>query len=184
MVKLADFGLARYDTIPMKGYTNEVITLWYRPPEVLLGSRKYSGEIDMWSVGCIMAELLLAKPLFMGQNEEEQLSAIFSILGLPTPEEWPDLELLPEWSKFDLKLERNDEEFENLLNRCDGDALDLIMKMLSCNPENRITAREALTHEWFYSQEEAPSQDSPPKAPQGRGAQKEVYMADNLSDEF
>lgn len=57
-VKLADFGLARFDTIPMKGYTNEVITLWYRPPEVLLGNRKYKGEIDVWSVGCIMAEMV------------------------------------------------------------------------------------------------------------------------------
>ena len=150
-VKLADFGLARYDTIPMKGYTNEVITLWYRPPEVLLGSRKYRGEIDMWSVGCIMAELILGKPLFIGQNEEGQISAIFSVLGLPTPDEWPDMEYLPDWEKYDLKVERTDEDFDMLLQRCDGDGLDLLMKMLSCNPQTRILSTEALSHGWFMS---------------------------------
>lgn len=154
-VKLADFGLARYDTIPMKGYTHEVITLWYRPPEVLLGNRKYKGEIDVWSVGCILAELvdsfhqLIGKPLFMAQTEEGQVNSIFSVLGLPTPEEWPELETLPEWSKFDIKLERNDEDFELLLSRCDPECLDLLMKMLSCNPAMRISAEEALHHEFF-----------------------------------
>lgn len=137
----------------MKGYTHEVITLWYRPPEVLLGARKYRGEVDMWSLGCIFAEMLLGKPLFMAQEEEGQLSQIFSILGFPTPEEWPDLELLPEWEKFNLKLERKDAEFENLLNSCDGEGLDLLMKMLSCNPEKRISAADALCHNWFYQDE-------------------------------
>ena len=85
----------------------------------------------------------------MAQTEEAQVSAIFSVLGLPTPEEWPELESLPEWSKLDIKIERNDEDFEALLNKCDGDALDLVMKMLSCNPQHRISAEDALRHEWF-----------------------------------
>lgn len=92
---------------------------------------------------------LIGKPLFMAQDEGGQLSSIFSILGLPTTEEWPDMEMLPEWEKIDLNLERNDEDFEFLLNRCTGSCLDLLMRMLSCNPVNRISAWEALHHEWF-----------------------------------
>lgn len=68
VLKLADFGLARASGIPVKSYTHEVVTLWYRPPDVLLGSQKYSTEIDIWSVGCIFAELVNLKPLFAGQN--------------------------------------------------------------------------------------------------------------------
>jgi len=88
----------------MKGYTNEVVTLWYRPPDVLLGSRNYDDRIDVWSVGCIMAELLNKKPLFMGKNEEDQCNVIFSKLGSPVPEDWPDVETLPELHKFNIQL--------------------------------------------------------------------------------
>jgi len=84
----------------MKGYTNEVVTLWYRPPDVLLGSRNYDGKIDVWSVGCIMGELMNKKPLFMGKNEEDQTNIIFQKMGSPIPEDWPDVEELPEWDKF------------------------------------------------------------------------------------
>jgi len=65
-LKLADFGLARASGIPVKNYTNEVVTLWYRPPDVLLGSKNYTTSIDIWSVGCILAELHNMKPLFAG----------------------------------------------------------------------------------------------------------------------
>lgn len=89
----------------------------------------------------------------MAQDEEGQLSAIFSTLGLPTQEEWPEMEILPEWEKMELKLERNDEDFDKLLTRCDADALDLVMKMLSCNPKYRISSTDALKHEWFLQDE-------------------------------
>lgn len=85
----------------------------------------------------------------MAQDEGGQLSSIFSILGLPTTDEWPDMECLPEWEKLELNLERNDDDFEFLLNKCNGNSLDLLMKMLSCNPRSRISAEEALFHEWF-----------------------------------
>jgi len=69
ILKLADFGLARAVGVPVAGYTNEVVTLWYRAPDVLLGSKKYSSSIDVWSVGCIFAEMVNMKPLFAGNSE-------------------------------------------------------------------------------------------------------------------
>lgn len=89
----------------------------------------------------------------MAQDEAGQLSSIFSVLGLPTQEEWPEMEMLPEWEKIELNLERNDEDFEFLLNRCDGSGLDLLMKLLSCNPERRISAEEAMYHDWFLEED-------------------------------
>lgn len=97
MLKLADFGLARSTGIPVKNYTNEVVTLWYRAPDVLLGSTNYSFTIDMWSIGCIMAELILMKPIFMGKNEKEQIESIFKIIGTPTTEILETSSNLPLW---------------------------------------------------------------------------------------
>lgn len=77
VLKLADFGLARAFGIPVKNYTHEVVTLWYRAPDILMGSKKYSTSVDIWSVGCIFAELVNKKPLFQGQSEEDQLDKIF-----------------------------------------------------------------------------------------------------------
>lgn len=76
-LKIADFGLARAFGIPVRAYTHEVVTLWYRAPEVLLGSPRYSCPVDIWSVGCIMAELITKKPLFQGDSEIDQLFRIF-----------------------------------------------------------------------------------------------------------
>src|SRR3954470_18060048 len=80
-LKLADFGLARAFGIPVRNYTHEVVTLWYRAPDVLLGSRKYSTSVDIWSVGCIFAEMVNARPLFPGASDADQLVKIFKILG-------------------------------------------------------------------------------------------------------
>ena len=84
-LKLADFGLARAFGIPVRSYTHEVVTLWYRPPDVLLGSRKYSTPVDIWSVGCIFAEMINGSPLFTGTSEQNQLEKIYWQLGTPTP---------------------------------------------------------------------------------------------------
>jgi cyclin-dependent kinase len=95
ILKLADFGLARAFGIPVKNFTHEVVTLWYRAPDVLMGSKNYSTSVDIWSVGCIFAEIVTHKPLFAGNNEEEQLAKIFSIRGTPSEEEWPGIKELP-----------------------------------------------------------------------------------------
>jgi len=94
-LKLADFGLARSFGIPVRSYAHEVVTLWYRSPEVLLGSRHYSTPIDMWSVGCIFAEIASGRPLFPGRNEKDQLLRIFKVLGTPTLDDWPGMAALP-----------------------------------------------------------------------------------------
>uniref|UniRef100_A0A674PPS6 Protein kinase domain-containing protein n=1 Tax=Takifugu rubripes TaxID=31033 RepID=A0A674PPS6_TAKRU len=88
-LKLADFGLARAKSVPTKTYSNEVVTLWYRPPDVLLGSTEYFTSIDMWGVGCIFYEMITGRPLFPGSTVEDELHLIFRILGTPTEESWP-----------------------------------------------------------------------------------------------
>lgn len=90
-LKVADFGLARAFTIPVRPYTSQVVTLWYRAPEVLLEAQEYSTPIDVWSVGCILAELANKAPLFTGDSEIDQIFRIFRVLGTPTEKEWAGL---------------------------------------------------------------------------------------------
>uniref|UniRef100_A0A7S4V9V4 Cyclin-dependent kinase 2 homolog n=1 Tax=Alexandrium monilatum TaxID=311494 RepID=A0A7S4V9V4_9DINO len=96
-LKLADFGLARAFGIPVRSYTHEVVTLWYRAPDVLMGSRKYSTPVDIWSVGCIFAEMVNGRPLFPGNTDSDQLHKIFKVLGTPTEQSWPSITELPDW---------------------------------------------------------------------------------------
>ena len=84
LLKLADFGLARAFGIPVKNFTHEVVTLWYRAPDILLGSKNYTTSVDIWSVGCIFAEMVNRKPLFAGHDERDQLNKIFAIRGTPS----------------------------------------------------------------------------------------------------
>ena len=96
-LKLCDFGLSRMFSLPMGKMTHEIITLWYRPPEVLLGIENYTTKVDSWSIGCIMAEMVNGKPLFPGDSEIGQLFKIFSVLGTPNEENWPGVTKLPEY---------------------------------------------------------------------------------------
>ena len=95
ILKLADFGLARAFGIPVKNFTHEVVTLWYRAPDILMGSKNYNTSVDIWSVGCIFAEMVTRRPLFAGQNEEDQLMKIFKGRGTPALELWPQMKDLP-----------------------------------------------------------------------------------------
>jgi len=96
-LKLADFGLARAFGIPVRSYTHEVVTLWYRAPDVLMGSRKYSTPVDLWSVGCIFGEMAAGRALFPGTSDHDQLMRIFKVLGTPTEDTWPTMIDLPEY---------------------------------------------------------------------------------------
>lgn len=109
ILKLADFGLARpFNSSEKKQIlTNRVITLWYRPPELLLGTFHYGPEIDMWSVGCIMAELLSKKTLFPGRNSIDQLDKIYQVCGSPNANNWPEAMDLPFWDALKPKREYN-----------------------------------------------------------------------------
>ncbi|KAL6122776.1 hypothetical protein NUSPORA_00033 [Nucleospora cyclopteri] len=139
-IKLADFGLARAANVPLRVYTQEIVTLWYRPPELLLGSQYYDSSVDIWSIGCIMYELYTQKVLFAGDSEADQMHKIFNVFGIPKNEEWENVENLP---KYDLKhyIPRRNRAFNNIHNE---EFKDLLMNMLKYNPIDRITAAEAL----------------------------------------
>lgn len=102
-LKIADLGLSRTCAFPCKGYASEVVTLWYRPPDIILENNKYFYSIDIWGVGCILSEMSTMRPLFPGSKEEDQLNKIFRILGTPTEETWPGVTSLPGWKKFNLE---------------------------------------------------------------------------------
>jgi len=149
-LKLADFGLARAFGIPVRNYTHEVVTLWYRAPDVLLGSQTYSTQVDIWSCGCIFAEMVNGRPLFPGSSEKDQLLRIFRTLGTPLVDEWPDLANLPEFKNVDTQLPKYEKKgFSKICPRLNPAGLDLLARMLQYNPDNRISASEALEHPFF-----------------------------------
>ncbi|XP_029687874.1 cyclin-dependent kinase 1-like [Takifugu rubripes] len=145
VIKLADFGLARAFGVPVRVYTHEVVTLWYRAPEVLLGSPRYSTPVDVWSTGTIFAELATKKPLFHGDSEIDQLFRIFRTLGTPNNDVWPDVESLPDYKNTFPKWKSGNLSVKNL----EKNGLDLLAKMLTYNPPKRISARQAMTHPYF-----------------------------------
>ncbi|KYR00380.1 p34-cdc2 protein [Tieghemostelium lacteum] len=147
-LKLADFGLARAISIPVRLYTHEIVTLWYRAPEVLLGSKTYSVPVDIWSVGCIFAEMLTKKPLFSGDCEIDQIYRIFRILGTPTESIWPGVTSLPNFvATFPNWIGQPlSKTFPTIVDHL---ALDLLDQMLQYEPSRRISAKAALNHPYF-----------------------------------
>ncbi|XP_011420286.2 cyclin-dependent kinase 18 isoform X1 [Magallana gigas] len=149
-LKLADFGLARAKSIPTKTYSNEVVTLWYRPPDVLLGSTEYSTQIDMWGVGCIFYEMACGRPLFPGSTVEDELYYIFKILGTPTEENFPGISKNEEFLSYNF----SQYESENLINvapRLDSEGLNLLSKLLLYEAKRRSSAAEGMRHAFFNS---------------------------------
>ncbi|KAL6649092.1 hypothetical protein ACP70R_013316 [Stipagrostis hirtigluma subsp. patula] len=146
-LKLADFGLARAFGIPVRTFTHEVVTLWYRAPEILLGSRQYSTPVDVWSVGCIFAEMVNQKPLFPGDSEIDELFRIFRVLGTPNEQTWPGVSSLPDFKSAFPKWQAQD--LASVVPNLEPAGLDLLSKMLRYEPSKRITARQALEHEYF-----------------------------------
>ncbi|KAH6849991.1 kinase-like domain-containing protein [Chaetomium sp. MPI-CAGE-AT-0009] len=146
-LKLGDFGLARAFGIPVNTFSNEVVTLWYRAPDVLLGSRTYNTSIDIWSAGCIMAEMFSGRPLFPGTTNEDQIIRIFRIMGTPTERTWPGLSQFPEykttWQMYATQ------PLGSILPQIDHLGIDLLQRMLQVRPELRVSAAEALVHPWF-----------------------------------
>lgn len=123
-IKLADFGLGRSFNIPMRAYTHEVVTLWYRAPEILLGTKLYATGVDIWSLGCIFAEMVLRKTLFAGDSEIDQLYKIFHMMGTPNEINWPGVSQLPEYRAIFPKWE--EVKLPNgITNHSDRDLIDL-----------------------------------------------------------
>ncbi|VDP43437.1 unnamed protein product [Heligmosomoides polygyrus] len=97
VIKVADFGLSRSVGIPVRIYTHEVVTLWYRAPEILLGAPRYAAAVDVWAIGCILAEIVLKQSLFRSDSEIDQLFQIFRLLGTPTEKQWQGVMKMPEF---------------------------------------------------------------------------------------
>lgn len=167
-IKIADFGMARYFGDPPPQLTRLVVTLWYRAPELLLGEEKYGPEIDIWSIGCIFAELLLKEPLFQARNEADLLKRIFDLTGSPTTQTWPNFRSLPGAKSLRLPPQADippnaqrivapllpREKFPSYLSDVGH---SLLSALLALNPASRPVAGEALRHPWF-------SEDPKPKA--------------------
>ncbi len=178
-LKVADFGLARRLSLRSSGegssaedaLTNKVITLWYRPPELLLGSRQYGPAVDLWGVGCIMAELLTGRPTFHGKNEMEQVNMIFKVCGTPNEKSWPNHKNLAYYEKMLPSVSYPDvldshlrtmakkrpmvmgEHWDDYMTR---EAIQLIKRLLTLDPRRRCTAAAALSAGWFVTKPACP----------------------------
>jgi len=163
-LKLADFGLARPFDDTGRQLTNRVITLWYRPPELLLGSQNYGPAVDMWSVGCIFAELLLKRPILPGKNEFEQIDKIFKMFGTPTEQTWPGLTKLHYYQMVATQCgtQPYPNRFAEQFGMLDKKAQELLAALLAMDPSKRITAKQALDNDYFW---EAPYPSKPEDLP-------------------
>lgn len=151
-LKLADFGLARLCGLSSCSYTQEVVTLWYRAPELILGTEEYFSSVDVWSIGCIFAEMITGFPLFRGKSDIDQLFSIFEKRGTPNHNIWPGYsnlmhynELFPQWNQRHIselvKL--------NLFGCMSSAAGDLLERLLQLDPSRRLACNQALKHCWF-----------------------------------
>lgn len=169
IIKVTDFGLARQYLPPHKAYSEKVVTLYYRAPELLLGCAHYSAAIDLWSVGCVMAELANFDPLFRADSEIGVIHKIFETLGTPTEATWPGVTGLehfrscfPQWQGKDMAQ----------VAPClagDPQALHLLGRLLAYDARTRITAAQALAHPWFWGLHPTPpraTHPAPPAQPQ------------------
>ena len=163
-IKLADFGLARlYHKNIERLYTNRVITLWYRPPELLLGAELYGPAVDIWSIGCILGELFIKKPIFPGNSETAMIDLITQICGSPSVETWPTMNTLPYTHNIKFKYYPRilkdhlyvsvfTTKFYTFLSSAPNIPslpLDLLDKMLSLDPSKRPSATDVLNHRWL-----------------------------------
>lgn len=163
-LKICDFGLARTGAEDQVGMTEYVVTRWYRAPELLLCCNDYTAAIDVWSVGCIMAELLGRKPLFPGKDYVHQLNLITKVIGSPSEDDmgFVTSDKARRYLRSLPKCARS--SFASLYPDADPQALDLLDKMLVFDPAKRISVQEALAHPWLaalHDESDEPVADVP-----------------------
>ncbi|MFH4977475.1 hypothetical protein AB6A40_004184 [Gnathostoma spinigerum] len=145
-IKLADFGLARFFGSPNRNYTHQVVTRWYRAPELLYGARAYGTGVDIWAVGCIIAELLLRVPIFAGETDLDQLVKIYDVLGTPDHDDWPNMKTFPDYIEMKpcpgIPL-------QNIFTAASEDLIELIYQCLRFDPLKRWNATQAL-HSYYF----------------------------------
>ena len=165
-VKLADFGLARSFSDPYRPMTYQVITRWYRPPELLFGARFYSGAVDVWSMGTVFAELILRSPFLAGNTDVHQLELICNTIGTPTEENWPGVSKLEGFLKYDKAATipvRGREFYLSRFGTAGPVGVDLLMSMLALDPRKRRTARQVLEHKGWSSDPRPTAKEDLPK---------------------
>lgn len=145
-LKICDFGLARYFTLPIRRFTEDVVTIWYRPPELCLHNEVYEVSVDVWSAACVIAEMYRGSALFMGDSSLDMVHKIFSVLGTPPPEVLAGFHDIAEGLQVP-HYEGN--SWKDILGTDDVVLIDLMQKMLAIDPSHRITAKEALHHPYF-----------------------------------
>ena len=176
-VKLADFGLARSFSDPYRAMTSQVITRWYRPPELLFGARYYSGTVDVWSMGLVFAELILRTPFVAGNTDMHQIELICQAIGTPTEDNWPGVSKLDGFVPFDKAqpVRGKDIYLASGFATVGPVGVDLLMSMLTLDPRKRSTSRQILEHKWWTSDPRPTSKEDLPQ--KGGGPQK---MGDDL----
>uniref|UniRef100_A0A8C3ACY2 cyclin-dependent kinase n=1 Tax=Cyclopterus lumpus TaxID=8103 RepID=A0A8C3ACY2_CYCLU len=150
ITKLCCPGLARAKSVPTKTYSNEVVTLWYRPPDVLLGSTEYSTPIDMWGVGCILFEMATGRPMFPGATVKEELHLVFRLVGTPTEDTCPGISSNEEFRSY-LFPQYRPQALINHVPRLDTEGIDVLSALLQYDTRRRISSEDALRHPYFLS---------------------------------
>uniref|UniRef100_A0A8C2CAV0 Cyclin-dependent kinase 7 n=1 Tax=Cyprinus carpio TaxID=7962 RepID=A0A8C2CAV0_CYPCA len=174
VLKLADFGLAKAFGSPNRVYTHQVVTRWYRAPELLFGARMYGVGVDMWAVGCILAELLLRVPFLAGDSDLDQLTKIFEALGTPTEETWPGMSSLPDYVSFKLFPGT---PLEHIFSAAGDDLLELLKGLFTFNPCTRATASQALKMKYFSNR---PGPTPGPQLPRPNSSTEALKEKENL----
>ncbi|CCD23365.1 TFIIH complex serine/threonine-protein kinase subunit KIN28 NDAI_0B03310 [Naumovozyma dairenensis CBS 421] len=162
IIKVADFGLARAIPAPHENLTSNVVTRWYRAPELLFGARHYTSAIDIWSVGVIFAELMLRIPYLPGQNDVDQMEVTFRALGTPTDKDWPEVSSFNSYNKLQIYPPPSTFELRKRFIAASENALKFMSGMLTMNPVKRWSAIECLESEYF---QEMPPPTNPSEIP-------------------
>ena len=172
-IKLADFGLARSFADPYQNMSNQVITRWYRPPELFYSARHYSGAVDVWSVGMVFAELVKRAPYLPGKSDLDQLDLICQWVGTPTEENWPGVSRLKDYvapSADNIKPVLGRPYYMREFGAVGEDGVDLLMAMLALDPRKRASCRKILRHKWWNEEPRPTDKKDLPK--KGGGAKK------------